>query len=168
MCDTFGLVTNVTALTSASLILCRSIGQVDRFEFVGFVTANFANLSPLCFRCQLCWRQAWCRGVGRNIWSRRICHCQLCRICQICHCHLCLRQAADAVTANHEEDSVSNKSHSTHNWHLRSALMQAINVSWYQAVCRETFWQIASSSQNWGGCNPPLISPSVSECGVRL
>ena len=48
MCDTFGLVTNVGGLTSASLILCRSIGQVDRFEFVGFVTANFANFSPLC------------------------------------------------------------------------------------------------------------------------
>ena len=41
------------------------------------------------------------------------------------------------LAANHEEDSVSNKSHSAHNWHLRSALMQAINVSWYQPVCRE-------------------------------
>ena len=48
MCDTFGLVTNVTSLTSASLILCRSSGEVDRFEVVGFVTANFANFSPLC------------------------------------------------------------------------------------------------------------------------
>ena len=48
MCDTFGLVTNVAALTSASLILCRSSREVDRFEFVGFVTANFANFSPLC------------------------------------------------------------------------------------------------------------------------
>ena len=48
MCDTFGLVTNVAALTSASLILCRSSGEVDRFEVVGFVTANFANFSPLC------------------------------------------------------------------------------------------------------------------------
>ena len=42
------------------------------------------------------------------------------------------------MSANHEEDSVSNKSHSAHNWHLRGALMQAINVRWYQAVCRET------------------------------
>ena len=42
------------------------------------------------------------------------------------------------MAANHEEDSVSNKSHSAHNWHLRGALMQAINVRWYQAVCRET------------------------------
>ena len=33
------------------------------------------------------------------------------------------------MAANHEEDSVSNKSHSAHNWHLRGALMQAINVS---------------------------------------
>ena len=60
-------------------------------------------------------------------------------ICRICQCQLCRRQADDgAVAANHKEDSVSNKSHSAHNWHLRGALMQAINVSWYQAVCRET------------------------------
>ena len=42
-----------------------------------------------------------------------------------------------ADAANHELDSVSNKSHSAHNWHLCPALMQAINVSWYQPVCRE-------------------------------
>ena len=60
------------------------------------------------------------------------------------------------MAANHDEDSVSNKSHSAHNWHLRLALMQAINVSWYQAVCRETpLSDRLLACQNCGGCNPP-------------
>ena len=75
---------------SQPLILCRSSTQVDGFEFVGFVNANF------------------------------------------------VKDRQKLAAANHEESSVSNKSHSAHNWHLRPALMQAINVSWYQAVCRET------------------------------
>ena len=72
------------------------------------------------------------------------------------------------MAANHDEDSVSNKSHSAHNWHLRSALMQAINVSWYQAVCRETPWVTDCSPAKIAEAAPPLILPSVSECDVRL
>ena len=92
---------------SQPLILCRSSTQVDGFEFVGFVNANF------------------------------------------------VKDRQKLAAANHEESSVSNKSHSAHNWHLPLALMQAINVSWYQPVCRETLFDRLPSRQNCGGCSSP-------------
>ena len=73
------------------------------------------------------------------------------------------------MAANHDEDSVSNKSHSAHNWHLHHALIQAINVSLVSGCLprnpphdRLLLAKIAEAAET------PWFSSPHSECDARL
>ena len=90
--------------------MCRSSGEVDRFEVVGFVTANFANFSPLCVFDANCIEERQTRGVvvaADRFEFAGFVTANFVGFVRFVKGNF----AEDVVTANHEEDSVCRINH---------------------------------------------------------